>query len=416
VQTVLICAYLATLVLQFALGTINLRHRRQHGHVVPSEFTATIDAETLGRSSAYHADGERFGLVRMWIAGVVALAFIFGGGLRAYDHWIRQLFASEIQRGIVFFVGLHVATTILDLPLDAYSTFRIEQRHGFNRTSPGLFAADWIKGLLLGTLLVAGISAAGLALYRATPAWYWFYFWGFAVGLAALLMLISPYVIEPLFIKATPLGNEGLADAVRVLGERAGVQVTRVLQVDASRRSAHSNAYFTGIGSVKRVVLFDTLLERLNEAEILAVLGHELGHWRLRHVTQRLMVTAGLALIGLFVAARCLACPSFAAFMGIGGVSMPAQLVLLAFAAQILGFALTPLSAYWSRCHEWQADAFAMGLVGNGHDLAMALSKLARDNLTNLSPHPLYAAFYYSHPPATARVRKLLASEVHATS
>jgi STE24 endopeptidase len=211
-----------------------------------------------------------------------------------------------------------------------------------------------------------------------------------------------------LFIKTSPLANDALAESVRELSARAGVKLTRVLQSDASRRSSHSNAYFTGIGNVKRVVLFDTLLERLTDGEILAVLGHELGHWRLRHITKRLLTTALFGLLSLYAASRLLDWNGFDVWMGVPNASVPAKVLLLGFIANLVGFAITPLSAFWSRRNEDQADAFASGLTGQPQHLASALVKLAKDNLTNLYPHPWYSAFYHSHPPTTSRVRRLL--------
>lgn len=406
----LVTAYLVTIAIRIILAVLNLRHRRLYGHRVPAEFADAIDPTTLRQSSDYNADRERFGLVQMALSSLVVVVFLFAGGLEAYDGWVCRWVGTGLVQGVTFFVGLQLATAILELPFDVFATFRIEQTHGFNRTSPGLFAADWFKSTLLGAVLAAAISAAGLALLNAAPTWYWLWFWLFGVALAIVLMLIAPYVIEPLFIKTAPLSNVELAVAVRQLAARVGVKVNQVLQVDASRRSSHSNAYFTGIGRVKRVVLFDTLLERLSGTEVLAVLGHELGHWRLRHVTQRLVSVASLSLLCLYVAARLLAWGGFAAWVGLSHPSVPAQLVMLGFLGSILGFFLTPVSAYWSRHHERQADAFAHECTGEPRALASALVKLARDNLTNLFPHPWYAAFYHSHPPALQRVRRLLES------
>ncbi|HMA91739.1 MAG TPA: M48 family metallopeptidase [Polyangiaceae bacterium] len=399
--------YLATIAGKLALSALNVRHRRTHGHLVPSEFEGRIDPTRLAAISAYHADRERLGLVQTLFWAVVVFAFMFGGGLTAYDQWVAALIEPGVLRGVVFFVGLQLGTSLLELPFEIYSTFSIEQKHGFNRMTVGLFVTDTIKSLLLGTAFLALIGAAGLAIIDAAPQLYWLWFWVLVVAVAVLLMLIAPYVIEPLFIKTSPLKDEALAQSVRALADRVGVEVKQVLEMDASRRTAHSNAYFTGIGRVKRVVLFDTLLQRLTHDEILAVLGHELGHWRLRHVSQRLITTAAMALLLFYLGAQLLAWQDFSTWLGLGPSSLYAKLVMLAFIAGILGFAITPLSAYWSRRHEWQADEFASKITGQPQQLASALVKLAEDNLTNLHPHPFYATFYYSHPPTAIRVRKL---------
>lgn len=408
--TLLVLTYLLTVFLELGLSALNVRHQRRHGNVVPPEFADSIDASTLAKSSAYNADKEALGLLQTLFSAGVVLWFLFGSGLAAYDRWVGQLVTGKLIQGVVFFAGLTLASSLLELPFALYSTFRIEQRHGFNRTTVGLFFADLLKGTLLSLVLVGGITTAGLSLYYAAPGWYWLWFWGFGIGLVVLLMYVAPYVIEPLFIKTSPLTNDALAETVRDLSARAGVKLTRVMQSDASRRSAHSNAYFTGIGKVKRVVLFDTLLERLSDGEILAVLAHELGHWKLRHITKRLLTTALFALLSLYAASLLLDWNGFDVWMAQPGASVPAKLVLLAFLANLLGFVITPLSAFLSRRNEDQADAFASRLTGHPQDLAAALIKLARDNLTNLYPHPWYSAFYHSHPPTTARVRSLLQS------
>ena len=404
----LVALYLVTVLLRLLLVGLNIQHRRKHGDEVPPELAGSIDRAALQRSLAYTSAGERLSLLRLVVMAGVTVAFLFGGILESYDGWITSMAGRGVWSGVLFFVGLHLASTLIELPFDAYATFRIEQRYGFNRSSVGLFLSDLGKSTLLGIVLVSAVSAVGLWLLRAVPEWYWLIFWAFAVALMVLLMLISPYVIEPLFIKTKPLANEGLAEAVRRLADQAGVQVSQVLEVDASRRTAHSNAYFTGIGRTKRVVMYDTLLARITDAELLAVLGHELGHWKLRHVSTRLLTVAGLALVGLWLAARLLAWDGFAAWTGIPGGSVPAQIVMLGFLGGIVGFVSTPLSAFSSRRHEWQADAFATKLTGRPHDLASALVKLASDNLSNLPPHPLFAGFYYSHPPVTERIRGLV--------
>jgi STE24 endopeptidase len=410
VPTLLVLCYLATIALRVVLSVLNIRYRRRHASEVPSEFADTIDRTTLEKISMYNADRERFGLVQLFCSTLVVLLFLFAGGLAAYDHFTTRLASGTVGQGVMFFVGLQIGSSVLELPFDAFSTFRIEQRHGFNRTSTRLFLSDWLKSTLLAGLFAAGVSAAGILLLEAAPRWYWLWFWAFGVGLGVVLMLISPYVIEPLFIKTVPLADGGLAAAVRDLAERAGVRVTQVLQVDASRRTAHSNAYFTGIGRVKRVVVFDTLLERLTHSELLAVLAHEIGHSRLRHIPKRLISSALLGLLGLYVAAQLLADQRFPSLVGLSNPSVPAEVVMLAFMASLLGFLLTPLFAAWSREHERQADGYAAELTRQPADLAAALRKLAQDNLSSLHTHPLYAGFYHSHPPAALRVRRLLST------
>ena len=218
------------------------------------------------------------------------------------------------------------------------------------------------------------------------------------------LLLVSPYLIEPLFFKFTPLDRADLEEQVRDLLRRAGIRAGKVLQVDASRRSGHSNAYFTGIGKVKRVVLFDTLLEQLDNPELLAVLAHELGHWRCGHLRQRLIKTQLLALGACWLAFQLLQSGLLPGWIGVPGLSFAGQVLVLGWLGALLGFLWTPLGSWWSRRQERQADGFAIDMVGSGTELASGLVKLARENLSNLFPHPFYAAFYYSHPPLVDRV------------
>ncbi len=222
-------------------------------------------------------------------------------------------------------------------------------------------------------------------------------------------MYLSPYVIEPLFFKFEPLKAEGLEDKVRQLMERAGLKVSRVFQVDASRRSRHSNAYFTGIGRVKRIVLFDTLIEQMSQDEILAVLAHEVGHWKKRHVLKGIVLSEALAFFGLFLAYQLVSWDGLPRLTGLSEASFYARAVILGFVGSLAVFPLTPLFSYLSRRYEGEADRFASELTRRPEAMASALVKLSSENLSNLHPHPLYAKFYYSHPPVVERIRKLMA-------
>jgi STE24 endopeptidase len=221
------------------------------------------------------------------------------------------------------------------------------------------------------------------------------------------LMYISPYVIEPLFFKFEPVQTEGLEAKIRALVEQAGLEVSKVFQVDASRRSRHSNAYFSGIGRVKRIVLFDTLLESMDHPEIVAVLAHEIGHWKKKHVLKRIILTETVALGAIFLAYKLLAWEGLPGLVGLEGGSLYARMTVLGFLGSLVMFPLTPTLSFYSRKHEREADRFACALTGQPLDLARALVKLSKENLANLHPHPLYAAFYYSHPPTVERVRQL---------
>jgi STE24 endopeptidase len=258
--------------------------------------------------------------------------------------------------------------------------------------------------MLLLSLLVSG----ALALIRWSPGFWWLWVWGFFAAITVFLIYISPYVIEPLFLKFSSVDEKGLEEEIRAMMEKAGVKVSRVMQVDASRRSRHSNAYFTGIGRVKRIVLFDTLLTQMNHREILAILAHEVGHWKKGHLLKRLILTEAGALIAFYLSFRLLQWGGLPGLIGLSNSSLPAKLVIIMFLGSLVAFPFTPLSSWLSRRHEWQADQFACELSGTPDSLATALIKLSRENLANLHPHPLYAKFYYSHPPVVERVQRLL--------
>jgi STE24 endopeptidase len=302
--------------------------------------------------------------------------------------------------------------TLLDVPFSLYRTFVLEERFQFNTSTPRLWLVDLLKSLGVGGILLSLITAGALALVQVSPNAWWLWVWGFLALITLLLMYLSPVLIEPLFFKFQPLQKEALAERVKAVMGEAGLMVERVQQVDASRRSKHSNAYFTGIGRVKRIVLFDTLLEQMNDDEIIGVLAHEAGHWKLGHIWKRLLTMELVSLVSCWLAWRFLSWGGLADWFSLAPLSFVGQVVLLGFLASLVSFPLTPLSSALSRRHEWQADRFAHDLTGDPKPLAHALVKLCKENLSNLHPHPLYAWFYYSHPPVVDRIARL-SSEQH---
>jgi STE24 endopeptidase len=409
-KLILLLAFVGVSGTSVVLKWLNLRYQAREGTRVPPELAGVVDAERLRRIAEYTRDRSRFAMVSELLRDVGLGVFLFGGLLAAYDGFVSGLVVSPLLRGIVFFVGLTLGSALLAIPFSLYSSFRVEARHGFNRMSPHLFWSDWVKGTTLSAVFVAALSAGALWLVGAAPERWWLYVWALFVGVSVLLTFLTPYVIEPLFFNMKPLHVPGLEEEVRALAERAGVHVSRVLEVDASRRSSHSNAYFTGMGAVKRVVLFDTLFGHMSHGEILAILAHELGHWRKHHVLFRTLWSYAVALGALYLAFRLAPAAGLPALIGAHDASLPARLFILGVVASVVIFPLTPLSSYWSRRHEWQADAYATELQRRPEDLASALQKLASENLSNLHPHPMYAAFYYSHPPMPERIRRLWGS------
>jgi STE24 endopeptidase len=397
---------------RLGLSWVNLRHLERQGHVVPRELEREVDTAKLRKISAYTAERARFGLVHSVLSSLATGLFLFAGGLGHYDAWLQSGEHGFVSGGVLFVVGLLLATAILEVPFQLYADFRIEQRHGFNRQTAGLWWSDWLKSTVLSLALTSALAAGALWLVQAAPNTWWLWVSALITGVSLLLTFLSPYVIEPLFHKMEPLEVAGLSDGIRAMTEKAGVHVGRVLKSDASRRSSHSNAYFTGLGRVKRVVLFDTLLAQMTHSQILAVLAHELGHWKKHHVLFRMLTMQVLLVAGAYLAFWLAPSAALPGLVGLTTASFGARVVILMLAASALMFPLTPLFAAWSRHDEREADRFAVDLHGHAHDLADALAKLGTENLSNLHPHPLYAAFYYSHPPLVERIGTLRALAV----
>ena len=404
-----LAVFVAVALVRLWLSWLNLRHLRREGHVVPAVLSGEVDSERLGRISAYTAARAWLGMLRSLVFTLLLGGFLFGGGLAAYDAWLTSRGLSFVAHGVLFLLGLSAASTVLSVPFQLYSDFRLEARYGFNRQSLGLWWGDWFKSTALSVVLFTALSAGAFALVQAAPHSWWLLVSALVSGASLLMTVLSPYLIEPLFYRMEPLDEAHLRDGIRSLTERAGVHVGRVLKVDASRRSSHSNAYFTGFGRQKRVVLFDTLLAQMSEPQILAVLAHELGHWKKQHVLTRLIAMQVLLFVGAFLAFRFVPSASLPTLLGLAQASFPARVLILGVAVSLLLFPLTPLFAAWSRHDEREADAFAVELYGAPLELAGALAKLGTENLSNLHPHPLYAAFYYSHPPLAERIGALRA-------
>ncbi len=390
------------------LRHINLEHLKRHGMAVPPGFEGAIDEEKLRASTSYTLDSSRLGLWESLFNNLLLILFLFGGLLALLDGFVAGLTPLFMAHGILFFVAMVWGQTLLDIPFNLYGTFRIEARYGFNTTTPRLWIVDFLKSQAIGTLLLVFLLGAVFWLIQWSPERWWVWVWGFMAVFGLFMMFISPYVIEPLFNRFEPVTEEGLEDEIRSLMEKAGLKVGRVMQMDASRRSRHSNAYFTGIGKVKRIVLYDTLIRQMSHGEIVAVLAHEIGHWKKGHVWKRLLWAELLALAGSWLFFQLLNWSGLPGLLGLPlSISLPARMVVVGFLASLALFPFEPLSSWYSRRHEREADRFAVDLTGKPHDLASAMVKLSVENLSNLFPHPLYAWFYYSHPPAVERVRTL---------
>jgi STE24 endopeptidase len=338
---------------------------------------------------------------------LIKLGLTLGGGLALIDDIVGRSGWPEPWRGTLAVLAVLLLLTLLGLPFTLWRTFRVEARFGFNRISPALFAVDFAKRLLLGFMLGAPLILATIYLMEKAGVWWWAWAWLVWMGVSLALAWAAPRFIAPLFNKFSPLTDGALRERVERLLERCGFKAGGgVFVMDGSRRSAHGNAYFTGIGRNKRIVFFDTLLSRIDGDEVEAVLAHELGHFRLHHVRQRLAVSslsllAGLALLG-WLAAQ----PGFYRALGVPSGSPAMALVLFIVTVPVFTFFTTPLEAWWSRRHEREADDFAVA-HSDAQRLAAALVKLYRDNASTLTPDPVHSAFYDSHPPALERISRL---------
>ncbi len=406
-QLLVLCSYVLISGAEYWLKLLNIRHMKKYGMDVPHGFERYIDESVLKKTHEYTVETSTFSFIESICGSALILIFIFGGLLNFYNAWVASLHLSFILGGLVFFLLLAYASSFLSIPFSLYGTFRIENKYGFNTVTPKLWIADFLKSELLSTILMSLAVIGGLWLIQRSPGYWWLFVWAFFFIFSLFVMYISPYVIEPLFNKFSPLEGEGLEDKIRSMLERTGIKVSRVFKIDASKRSRHTNAYFTGIGSVKRIVLYDTLIDKMDQDEILAVLAHEAGHWKKKHVLKMIIVVEILSLIGAYLAFRVLQTDLLPDIFSIKDASLFSKVVIFGFIMSIVSFPFTPLLTYFSRRHENEADRFAVELTSKAESLATSLIKLSKDNLSNFHPHPLYAKIYYSHPPVVERVKMI---------
>ena len=407
-QIIILLGYLCVTAFGYWLQFLNLKHLKKYGHIVPEEFTGYIDAGLLKKTRDYTLEHSRFGFIESIVGNIIVILFFFGGLINIYNSWVISFDLSFVLSGIIFFLVLSYAKTFLSIPFDLYSTFRIENKYGFNTMTGKLWLTDFLKSIILSTILIGIMSAAAFFLIKISPDFWWFFVWLFFLAFSLFMMYISPYVIEPLFNKFTPVEDEDMEGSIKDLMKKAGIKVSRVFKMDASKRSKHTNAYFSGIGKVKRIVLYDTLLQIMNKNEILSVLAHEAGHWKKKHVLKMLVVIETLSFIGIYISFRIIKTGMLGRIFDIQSDTIFVNLILLGFIGGIVSFPLTPLFSYLSRRHEKEADKFAAEMTENPEAMATSLIKLSKDNLSNLYPHSFYASFYYSHPPVVQRIREIM--------
>jgi STE24 endopeptidase len=379
-----------------------LRHRAE----VPEAFRAQIDLAAHQKAADYTVASAQIGRWDNLLDAALALLLTLGGGLNAIDSAWQAAHLPAVWHGTVVVLSSFLLVSLIGLPLSLWRTFGVEARFGFNRMTVGLFVADLFKGLLLGLVLGGPLVFVILWLMQRAGSLWWLYAWFVWLAFTLLITWAWPTLIAPLFNKFTPLSDEALKQRTEALLQRCGFSSRGVFVMDGSRRSVHGNAYFTGVGRSKRIVFFDTLLERLQIAEVEAVLAHELGHFRLHHVRWRLVLSLAFGLGGLALLGWLTQWPDFYRAFGIATPSPHAALLLFVFVLPVFTYFTTPLGAWWSRKHEFEADEFAAKFA-DARQLAEALVKLYRDNATTLTPDRLHSAFYDSHPPALVRISRL---------
>jgi STE24 endopeptidase len=381
----------------------------QHRDRVPAPFADSVSAQDHRKAADYTIAKARLGRCGTIVDAALVLALTVGGGIAAIDALWRHSPLSQPWLGLAVIATVALLMQVVNLPFSLWRTFRLEARFGFNRITPALYLADLAKGLALSVLLGGPLVLATLVLMERAGRLWWLWAWGLWLGVMLVMAWAWPAFFAPLFNRFSPLKDQPLRERIESLLRRCGFASKGVFVVDNSRRSSHGNAYFTGIGRHKRIVFFDTLLERLAHPEVEAVLAHELGHFRLKHVRKRLLLSMAASLAGLALLGWLTAQPGFYRALGVPLPSTHAALLLFMLVVPAFMFFITPLASLWSRRHEFEADEFASRYASPA-ELATALVKLHRDNASTLTPDPVYAAFYYSHPPPLVRISRLRAA------
>lgn len=397
----------AGLLTRLWLAQRQIRHVAGHRAAVPAAFAASIALDAHQKAADYTVARVRLGIVDLLISAALLLGLTVGGGLQALFALSAAVFTpGTLQHSVAFIAVVASVSWLVDLPLTVYRSFGLEARFGFNRLTPALFVADTLKGIVLATVIGLPLIAFVLWLMAAMGSLWWLYVWAFWLGFNLLVLLVYPTFIAPLFNKFQPLEDGPLKARIEGLMERCGFRLSGLFVMDGSKRSAHGNAYFTGFGAAKRIVFFDTLLEKLAPTEVEAVLAHELGHYHHHHLWKRLAVIGAGSLVFFGLLGHLAGQDWFFNGLGMQENGTAPTLVLFALVLPIFTFPLTPLMSMWSRRHEFQADAYAASQAP-ATELVSALVKLYRDNASTLTPDPLYSSVYDSHPPAAIRIARL---------
>ena len=402
----------AGIVLRFWLATRQIRHVAAHRSAVPQRFAKTVSLAAHQKAADYTVAKTRLGLIEGALGAAVVLGWTLLGGLDLLNAELLRLMEPGMGQQLALVLGFVLIGSLIELPLAGYQTFGLEERFGFNKTSFKLWLVDLLKSALIGTLIGVPLAALILWLMGAAGPLWWLWAWSAWMGLNLLLLMVYPSFIAPLFNKFKPIDDEALRARVSALMQRCGFAANGLFVMDGSKRSAHANAYFTGFGAAKRVVFYDTLLARLSPGEVDAVIAHELGHFKHKHIVKRMASMAALSLAGFILLGWLSTQSWFYTALGVrpqllaGAPNDALALLLFMLVLPVFGTFLGPLFAQISRRHEFEADAYAVAQTSSA-DLSAALLKLYEDNASTLTPDPVYVAFHYSHPPASERLERM---------
>ena len=406
---IFVLALLLTTMTQWWLATRHIRHVIAHRDQVPDAFAAQIDLSAHQKAADYTCAKVRLSYPSLLLHACLLLALTLGGGLEMLSTFWSASFSDPLWYGMVLILSTVALLSLVEIPFSYYRTFVIEQKFGFNKMTPGMFFADLVKQYTLGLFLSVPLLFSVLWLMERAGENWWLYAWLMWIGFNLFLLAVYPNWIAPLFNKFSPLENDALKARIETLLQKCGFESSGLYVMDGSRRSSHGNAYFTGFGKTKRIVFFDTLLDRLEAPEIEAVLAHELGHFKRRHVIKRIALSFAASLVFLWLLGYLMEQAWFYQGLGVEVAAVPATamaLLLFFLVMPVFTFLLHPISSLYSRKHEFEADAYA-AKQASAADLIRALVKLYQDNAATLTPDPLHSAFYDSHPPAAIRVAHL---------
>lgn len=398
----------ATTATRLWLALRHLRHIRLHRDAVPLDFAEHIGLESHRKAADYACAKTRLNLIQILLEATLLLAFTLGGGIQALADFWQGLLGSGLWRGVALIASVLVISSVLELPMDLYRTFVIDARFGFNKMTIGLFLGDLFKQVLIGAALGIPLLLGVLWLMGKMGPYWWLYAWLTWMSFNLLILLLYPTVIAPLFNKFIPLQDQVLATRIEALLQKCGFKSQGLFVMDGSRRTSHGNAYFSGLGASKRIVFFDTLLSRLDHGEIEAVLAHELGHFKHKHVIKRIATMFALSLAGLCLLGWLMPQPWFYQGLGVDTQGTDTALLLFLLVSPVFTFLFSPISSLYSRKHEFEADRYAAEYA-SAEQLIQALVKLYNDNASTLTPDPLHSLFYDSHPAAGQRVAHLRA-------